>query len=204
MAEAAPAPNLVTCPFCDGPTEQGEIDRPDGYRLLDEYKCRRCRLSGPAETLGLLRVRLTELERGVRTAMELSALPAVVKIAPVPMLLFCPACGAQHVDEGEWATTRAHRSHECQALGCGHVWRPADVATVGVAKLTTQGTADGSPVPQLGQAERVLRDEGITKVCFDALGVALFDRLRGGRDPVAKGRTLERAVAKLRKERADG
>lgn len=49
---------------------------------------------------------------------------------PVPMILHCPKCKAQHVDRGVYATTRVHRSHLC--AGCGHVWRPFDYATVGV------------------------------------------------------------------------
>jgi hypothetical protein len=32
----------------------------------------------------------------------------------------CPACGARHVDEGEWAK-RPHHKHLCAS--CGHIWR---------------------------------------------------------------------------------
>lgn len=67
--------------------------------------------------------------------------------APIPMLLFCPECGLQHVDapeparDGEEAWDNPpHRSHLCR--GCGTVWRPADVATVGVASIQTTGQAD--------------------------------------------------------------
>jgi len=53
---------------------------------------------------------------------------------PVPMLLWCPKCHVQHVDRGEWATpAKAHRKHLCEA--CGHAWKPAAEATVGVEKL---------------------------------------------------------------------
>ncbi|KVV12360.1 hypothetical protein WK77_05970 [Burkholderia ubonensis] len=69
------------------------------------------------------------------------------------MLLFCPRCGTQHIDAPEtkpddqddrvpvttW-TNPPHRSHLCHA--CGIVWRPADVATVGVAAIETRGKAD--------------------------------------------------------------
>jgi hypothetical protein len=48
------------------------------------------------------------------------------------MLLICPACYLPHVDYGEWAE-RLHRTHKCE--GCGHTWRPANVATVGVQEL---------------------------------------------------------------------
>ncbi|MWA18073.1 hypothetical protein [Burkholderia pseudomallei] len=77
--------------------------------------------------------------------------------APIPMLLFCPKCGEQHIDApepadadidvdgtvitatSEWANP-PHRSHLCHA--CGIVWRPADVATVGVQSIETHGKAD--------------------------------------------------------------
>lgn len=67
---------------------------------------------------------------------------------PVKLLLFCPACFAQHVDTPNAArgwTNPPHRSHECQS--CGYVWRPADVPTEGVAALHTRGKRDGTPVP---------------------------------------------------------
>lgn len=52
--------------------------------------------------------------------------------APIAIRLLCPICGEPHVDEGELAT-KPHHTHACQA--CGHVWRPAVVATVGVRFL---------------------------------------------------------------------
>jgi hypothetical protein len=88
--------------------------------------------------------------------------------APIPMLLFCPQCGTQHVDAPEAFTptgrcecagpdeceaceqNRAayeetwqnppHRSHKCHACGC--IWRPADVATTGVETIATVGKKD--------------------------------------------------------------
>lgn len=73
--------------------------------------------------------------------------------APIPMLLFCPVCGVQHVDEAEpdtgW-TNPPHRSHLCHA--CRHVWRPSDVPTTGVATLETRGSRDGDPSPAWGRA----------------------------------------------------
>lgn len=90
---------------------------------------------------------------------------------PVPMILWCPACGSQHVDKEEehkpdcmslkigpepdathcncdrW-TNPPHRSHLCAA--CGHVWRPSDVRTVGVAEIASQGSRD-TPEPVRGR-----------------------------------------------------
>jgi hypothetical protein len=63
--------------------------------------------------------------------------------APIPMMLHCPSCGQQHIDEPNpekgWENP-PHRSHECQHCGC--IWRPADVATAGVREIQTQGRAD--------------------------------------------------------------
>jgi len=81
---------------------------------------------------------------------------------PIPMILYCPACGLQHIDAPDpepvthagyevvevsprW-TNPPHRSHLCQAPGCGHVWRPADVCTTGVAAIRTKGKADSPSV----------------------------------------------------------
>lgn len=53
----------------------------------------------------------------------------VLKGIAVPMLLSCPKCGKQHVDEGEWAM-RKHRTHQCQF--CNHEWRPFEYSTFGI------------------------------------------------------------------------
>lgn len=52
--------------------------------------------------------------------------------APVEMLLYCPECGARHIDDGEFET-KPHHTHACQE--CGMCWRPAVVPTVGVRFL---------------------------------------------------------------------
>lgn len=57
------------------------------------------------------------------------------------MVLNCPACGLQHIDEpSEGWDNPPHRSHLCQ--GCGEIWRPADVPTNGVGGTITRGDAD--------------------------------------------------------------
>jgi hypothetical protein len=86
---------------------------------------------------------------------------------PIDVMLFCPKCGAQHIDAPEpepecdchiptiegagqhspscsifreiW-TNPPHKSHLCH--GCGVIWRPADVPTNGVARPATRGKAD--------------------------------------------------------------
>lgn len=86
---------------------------------------------------------------------------------PVPMLLFCPECGTQHIDAPEepvdnmdvkvW-TNPPHRSHLCHNCNC--IWRPADVPTVGVASINTRGAADNwnGPAPSTrSRSRRVLK-----------------------------------------------
>lgn len=87
----------------------------------------------------------------------------------VDMLLFCPSCGTQHIDSPERSlgpgnTERIdwdnppHRSHLCQ--DCGHIWRPSDVHTNGVATLRSKGVNDSTPIkpvqfsPWRGEWER--------------------------------------------------
>lgn len=83
--------------------------------------------------------------QALRTAIEAMALVAAAPEGaqvPIPMLLFCPACGTQHVDapeSAEW-TNPPHRSHLCHNCGC--IWRPADVPTIGVERIETRGKAD--------------------------------------------------------------
>lgn len=67
------------------------------------------------------------------------------EIQPIDMILFCPACGLQHVDisqpEKGWDNP-PHKTHECQ--GCGHLWRPAAAPTNGVADVPL-GASDTRP-----------------------------------------------------------
>lgn len=98
-------------------------------------------------------------QRGVAKGLEecaelIAALTAQVEQAakPIDMVLHCPACGMQHVDapsptDGQnlrmWSNP-PHKSHLCRTEdgGCGHIWRPADVPTNGVAAIKTKGKAD--------------------------------------------------------------
>jgi len=62
---------------------------------------------------------------------------------PIPMVLHCPKCGRQHVDEADPAsgwTNPPHKSHLCD--GCGCIWRPAVVPTNGVSEIATRGAED--------------------------------------------------------------
>lgn len=97
---------------------------------------------------------------------------------PIDLVLHCPHCGMQHIDQPEslsayraraqlaqpldyvsesasdapqtrWANP-PHRSHLCRSEdgGCGHIWRPADVPTNGVAAISTTGKHDSPVVPK--------------------------------------------------------
>lgn len=61
-------------------------------------------------------------------------------MSPIRMLIFCPNCGLQHIDYGEWAT-RPHHTHQCvgqgDRKGCGHVWDlfPNRTPTIGVSRF---------------------------------------------------------------------
>lgn len=68
----------------------------------------------------------------VQEAIDRKFPPAPCSPAPIPMLLWCPECSSRHYDVGEFET-KPHHTHACQT--CGHVWRPAIVATVGVQFL---------------------------------------------------------------------
>jgi hypothetical protein len=72
-----------------------------------------------------------------------TAAVAEARAAPVPMILFCPACGTQHVDSDNpnWENP-PHKTHRCES--CEHLWRPAEIATEGVADLPL-GTSDTRP-----------------------------------------------------------
>lgn len=105
-----------------------------------------------------------------------------IVIAPIDMVLFCPACGKQHIDEPDdeaeclaamaegresWLNP-PHRSHQCER--CGHVWRPADVPTNGVAAVTTKGVNDSPLIA--GYVKKVadtLADEIIDKMLSEPI-----------------------------------
>jgi predicted RNA-binding Zn-ribbon protein involved in translation (DUF1610 family) len=104
--------------------------------------------------------------RAFKAGEEIVIIDGAGHLVPIPMILFCPACGNQHIDReeehnphcavhlvtplpctcGRW-TNPPHRSHLC--AGCGHIWRPSDVRTAGVAEIATQGSHD-TPDPVRG------------------------------------------------------
>lgn len=93
-------------------------------------------------------------------------------VKPLDMLLWCPKCNAQHIDEpSEGWDNPPHRSHLCHDCGC--IWRPADFATNGVANIKTAGDADtwgwvggDSLLPSLGKR----LEAALSQPAADAVG----------------------------------
>jgi hypothetical protein len=80
---------------------------------------------------------------------------------PIDMLLFCPKCGAQHIDEpeGDWDNP-PHRSHLCHA--CRTIWRPADVPTNGVVAISSIGNADTWAGGNVSEPARPTEQQAVT------------------------------------------
>ena len=115
--------------------------------------------------------------------------------APIDMVLHCPKCGQQHIDSSEgrvlygnepiddqfytpvWSNP-PHRSHLCH--GCGHIWRPADVPTNGVAAVKTQGKAD-SPIVHAQASGDAARLDWLIENAY----------VFGGENPVHQGQQKE-------------
>lgn len=80
------------------------------------------------------------------------------KPRPIPMILHCPGCGAQHIDEPEECSDEGcphygtphshtdlwqnppHKEHKCRV--CEKLWTPANVPTMGVKELPAVGKPD--------------------------------------------------------------
>lgn len=154
-----PAADVLTCPRATrlhGPLRYCP-DCPEGDAcelLLDEDLAP----AGDAETLAQIAAMMDRhvtnwpAPKKVKTALALidKTLAAALTptpaqdVEPIPMLLYCPKCGLQHIDEPDertpnW-TNPPHKSHLCH--GCGCIWRPADVPTEGVLATATVGKAD--------------------------------------------------------------
>jgi hypothetical protein len=81
----------------------------------------------------------------------------------IDMIIFCPRCGTQHVDEPtpEWSNP-PHKSHLC--LYCKWIFRVSDVPTNGVREITTVGDKDSArPIREQQHTGRMqcVRDFGI-------------------------------------------
>lgn len=86
----------------------------------------------PADLYDILRRQRARDAQAVQSGWPATTF-VVAEVGSVPMrcLLGCPKCCGHHVDEGEWASTRKHRTHQCQT--CMHEWRPFAYPTIGVA-----------------------------------------------------------------------
>lgn len=130
--------------------------------LRERERCRRAALSVTLDAKGsTASAQSVKAARGIveQTAAaiaELIGIGAEEESAPIPMTLWCPSCGARHVERGEFAT-RPHHTHACQA--CGTTWRPAVVATVGVEFLP--GFKDVAPEHVAQAREIPSRTKGV-------------------------------------------
>jgi hypothetical protein len=142
------------------------------------------------------------------------ALYAALHAAPIDMVLHCPKCGMQHIDAVEMVEwdrdggppanrvtwpNEPHRSHLCH--GCGHIWRPADVETNGVAAVKTKGKADSPIVAALPAAPVAV--EGVTELerwhkdVYTLIGHAEGLKAEGKRDMPAYFYDLAERLARL-------
>ena len=119
---------------------------------------------------------------------------------PIPMVLFCPACGRQHVDmanPAEGWDNPSHRSHKCGA--CSHVWRPADVPTAGVETIATVGQVDTDP--PIRNRVRAVTTSGLVHVTDDELLkedlAELWDRRKADRTFGSAEQRLKRVSGAL-------
>jgi hypothetical protein len=84
---------------------------------------------------------------------------------PIPMILHCPECGHQHIDEGEWAT-RPHKNHLCQF--CDHLWKPAIIPTVGVINLSEDHQHEIDVLKaEVNRLKRLLEDCAVSRYNFE-------------------------------------
>lgn len=104
--------------------------------------------------------------------------------SPIDMVLYCPKCDVQHIDAPDERTpdwkNPSHKSHLCH--GCGHIWRPSDHPTNGVASLPSG--KDAATTPNHAALSRALEEaqrdagrlaEALEKVANWRQGCHAFD-----------------------------
>ena len=75
--------------------------------------------------------------------------------------------GVWFIRNNQW-NNPPHRSHLCHS--CGHIWRPADVPTNGVAAIKTKGSADSAIVqPRDKETERT--EQAVNIAVANAMGL---------------------------------
>lgn len=147
--------------------------RPTFMRPLTWREADKENSEGWAYLQGLFHAAVTRIEALEAAWPSEHSMPAELEIEwrdaaldPIPMVLHCPNCKAQHIDrpesDEEWnSKLRAHhadlspesylaimvrwenpphKSHLCH--NCKTVWRPADLPTTGVAEIRTRGSRD--------------------------------------------------------------
>lgn len=172
---------LKSCPFCNA-NDLGICDNEDSEVFA---YCDSCRSTGiPVDISDIENyddnadcfTQSDEVNQRIYDASWNTRAPQ----ASIDMILYCPNCGEQHIDkeapwrrtyacyhigptcfyceglnEGRWANP-PHRSHLCNSCGC--IWRPADVATNGVADIKTEGKTDTWVTPAEVSAQPAAHD----------------------------------------------
>lgn len=127
------APNLLTEIVQNNPTAWAlRLPVQIFANILHEVATRAVALDDPELTALMCRLTLYEEADPSSPAFSPELLNQVLSLKkepPLSVILFCPRCRHQHVDEGEWAT-RPHTTHLCGH--CENKWDPAPVPTVGV------------------------------------------------------------------------
>ena len=155
-ADAAPSEGMMVTYEVLGCTNQEAFDRCEFLEIEDGIRSRiNARRLGKAT---LKDFPIVKIQSSNQEYIEVLIRPVEV---PIDMLLWCPACHTQHVDEPDERTAAwdnpPHRSHLCHA--CGAIWRPADVPTNGVRAIKTRGKADTWPDrDEVSRIERAIRD----------------------------------------------
>lgn len=126
----------------------GPVSHADALRFADEIEAALSEIATGARKVG--KMPLEPVCRLIQFARD--------SAAPLDMVLHCPKCGEQHIDAAtETWPNEPHRTHLCHS--CGHRWRPADVATNGVAAVKTKGKDDDpivTPKPRVPDWEALV------------------------------------------------
>lgn len=159
---------------------------------------------------------LTAVTLVKRSLLQVLRMPDGKEDAPKDVVLWCPSCGKQHIDEPEtcpvchgdcagmnppmgycpakekklW-TNPPHKSHKC--VGCGTIWRQFDFPTNGVHETLTSGEND-TPRPVRREPSKLIEDLGRLHSELLALRQAYSPRIRGYVDFVPAGVRAEEAA----------
>lgn len=107
-----------------------------------EVECLRMAIEHLSRVMGnpavQVNLRLDQTIESQTVALAVNRL-ALAMTEPVPMMLFCPKCGKQHVDKPDVANgwlNPPHATHTCAY--CKTLWRPSNRNTAGVSLIKVE------------------------------------------------------------------